>query len=274
MVLENIRECCVKMNCALELDKKIIGVKFLFNQSDYEAADARQVKHKLNYCVMVRLAMSGRAVKATGDDLACLAGARAIGLKEIDAFHKSGQSGKKLGLYHDMATAKSVRDSISYCDHNAYGILVRPLDEFDCEPDVVIIVTIPYNVMRIVQGYSYYYGMQANFKFAGNQAICSEATAYPYMNNDINVSMLCIGTRHRAAWQDDELAVAFPYNRFERITAGVMKTINCMDNNKKKKLIEAKLQENNINDFKIIYDHNYYDDIVTMYEEGLTTTMC
>jgi uncharacterized protein (DUF169 family) len=258
---EKLIEFVLKINCALELDKKIIGVKFLFNQSEYERADALQVKHKLNYCVMVRMAMSGRAVKATGDDLACLAGARAIGLKEIDAFHKSGQNGKRLGIYHDMATAKSVRDGMSYCDHNAFGIMVRPLDEYVYEPDVVIIVTNPYNVMRIVQGYSYYYGLQANFKMTGNQAICSEATAYPYISNNINVSMLCIGTRHRAGWKDDELAVAFPYNRFKMITAGVMGTVNSMDNNQKKKLIESKLKENNINDFNIKYDHNYYNDI-------------
>ncbi|MDA8440778.1 MAG: DUF169 domain-containing protein [Peptococcaceae bacterium] len=29
-----------------------------------------------------------------------------------------------------------------------------------------------------------------------NQALCSESRAYPYLSNDINVSVLCIGTRH------------------------------------------------------------------------------
>lgn len=258
-----LKRLIVNMNCALQLEKKIIGVKFLFDQNEYEAADAHPVKNKLNYCVMVRTAMAGKALKATGDNLACLAGARAIGLKDLDGYHKSGRNGKRLGLYHDMCTAKSVREGMSYCDHQAYGIMVKPLDEYDQEPDVVIMVSNPYNVMRIVQGYSYYYGLQANFKMSGNQAICSEATAYPYLSNDINVSMLCIGTRHRAGWSDDELAVAFPYNRFAKISTGVMETINIMDNNQKKTIITAKLRENNINDFQIIYDHNYYNDIST-----------
>jgi uncharacterized protein (DUF169 family) len=257
---ENLGKLVMKMNCALELERKIVGVKFLFSQEDYESADARPLKNKLNYCVMVKSAMAGAAVKATGDELACIAGARAIGLKEIDDFHKSGQNGKRLGLYRDMATAKKVRDGMSYCDHHAYGIMVKPLDEFAQEPDVVIIITNPYNVMRVVQAYSYYYGIQANYKMTGNQAVCSESTAYPYLNNDINVSMLCIGTRHRAGWNDNELAVAFPFNRLDKITEGLMQTINIMDNNQKKETIERKLHENNVYDFEIKYNHNYYQD--------------
>jgi uncharacterized protein (DUF169 family) len=252
----------MEVNCALELDRKIVGAKFLFSKEEYEAVDAKHVKNKLNYCVMVKLAMSGKALKATGDDLACIAGARAIGLKEIDDYHKSGQNGKRLGLYRDIATAKKARDGMSYCDHHAYGIMVKQLEEFNQEPDVVIVVTNPYNVMRIVQAYSYYYGMQTNYKMTGNQAICSESTAYPYLSNDINVSMLCIGTRHRAGWKDDELAVAFPFNRFDKITEGIMETVNIMDNNKKKEVIEKKLHENGVYDFEIRYNHNYYDDIL------------
>jgi uncharacterized protein (DUF169 family) len=170
---------------------------------------------------MVRLATQGNTVKASGDNLACLAGARALGLREIDEYHRSGQNGKKPGLYHDLATAKQARDGMSYCDHQAFGILVKPLEEYDSEPDVVIIVSNPYNIMRIVQGYSYYSGIQSAFKMTGNQAICSESTAYPYLSNDINVSLLCIGTRHKAGWNDHELAVGFPISLFHKIVDGI-----------------------------------------------------
>jgi len=259
MEKENVKKSMVKLNCALQLERKIIGVKFLFTKEAYDDADAKQVRYKLNYCVMAKLAMSGTALKAKGEDLACINGARAVGLMELDDYHRTGQNGKKLGLYCDMTTSKNARDAISYCDHKAYGIMVKPLEEFNEEPDIVIMVTNPYNVMRIIQGYSYFYSVNANYKMSGNQAICSEATAYPYLNNDINVSMLCIGTRHRAGWKDYELAVAFPFNRFQKISEGVMNTVNIMDNNEKKAIIEKKLRENNIEDFKIIYNYNYYN---------------
>lgn len=247
----------IKLNCALELERKLVGIKFLHTEEDYGLADAKQISTKMNYCVMVKMATKGVALKARGDDLSCLAGARALGLFEIDSIQRSGQIGKNLGLYHDMPTAKRTRDGMSYCDHNAYGVMVKPLEDYDEEPDIVIMIANPYNVMRLVQGYTYYYGIQSSFKMTGNQAICSESTAYPYLSNEINVSVLCIGTRHKAGWKDDELSISFPYNRFSKITDGIMNTLNIMENNANKKIVDKKLHESGI-DFEIEYDHNYY----------------
>jgi len=247
------------LHCALELDRKIVGIKFFFNEKDFQNAGAKQLTHKMNYCVMVKLATIGKALKAVGDDLACLAGARALGLKEIDNLHRSGQTGKKLGLYNDNPTSKNVRDGMSYCDHSAFGIMAKPLEMFTEEPDVAIIISNPYNIMRIIQGYSHYYGIKSTFKMTGNQAICSESTAYPYLSNDINTSMMCIGTRHKAGWSDNELSVSFPFSRFETIVDGIINTLNIMENNKKKEAIEKKMRGNGYTDFEIKYNHNYYD---------------
>jgi uncharacterized protein (DUF169 family) len=255
---EEFRARIIRLNCALDLARKAVGIKFLHTEEEYRLADAKPVTAPINYCVMVRLATQVRALKAIGNNLACLAGARALGLKEIDAYHRSGQNGKKLGLYHDMPTAKRTRDGMSYCDHQAFGIMVKPLEDYDSEPDVVIMVSHPYNIMRIVQGYSYYSGIQSAFKMTGNQAICSESTAYPYLSKDINVSLLCIGTRHKAGWGDHELAVGFPISLFNKIVDGVMNTVNIMEDNQKKKVIEKKLLENEIDDLEIKYDSNYY----------------
>ena len=255
---EDFRARIRKLNCALDLERKAVGIQFLHTEQDYNSADGKAITVPMNYCVMVRLATQGKALKARGDNLACLAGARALGLKEIDAYHRSGQNGKKLGLYHDMPTAKRTRDEMSYCDHQAYGIMVKPLEDYDREPDVVIMVSSPYNIMRIVQGYSYYNGIQSAFKMTGNQAICSESTAYPYLNNNINVSLLCTGTRHIAGWSDHELSVGFSIGLFNKIVDGIMNTVNIMDNNQKKEVIEKKLRENNMDDLKMKYDFNYY----------------
>lgn len=259
MDITSLRQAIINLNCALELESKIVAIKFLFTEEDFNQADAKHITSKMNYCVMVKLATMGRSLKAKGDDLACEAGARALGLKPIDDYNKSGQSGKKLGLYNDMTTSKSARDAMSYCDHKAYGIMVKPLEEYEDDPDVIIIVTSPYNAMRIIQGYSYFNGIHSTFKMSGNQAICSESTAFPYLSNGINTSLLCIGTRHKAGWKDNELSVSFPFNSFFKITEGVMNTINIMDSNAKKEIIEKKLHENAIDNFHIKYNFNYYN---------------
>lgn len=255
---EETRQAVTRMNCALALDRRIVGVRFLHDQSEYEAAEAKQVSRNLNYCVMVQMAMAGKALKATGDNLACPGGARALGFLTLDDYLKSGRHLRNLGLYHDLGTAKSVMDHMTCLDHRPHGFVLKPLEEFHQEPDVVIIVSSPYNVMRIVQGYSHYQGIQVNYKMVGNQAICSEVTAYPYLNNDINVSLLCIGTRHQAGWKDHEMAVGFPFNRFVRITQGVMDTLNIMESDANKKVIARKLSDSGIADFEVKYGCNYY----------------
>lgn len=254
------REFAVKqLNCALELQRQIVGVKFLFSDAEFQEARARHIPHPMNYCVMVKVAMGGAALKATGADLACLAGGRALGLVEMDELHRSGRIGRNLGLYANLSTAKNVRDRMSYCTHKTHGVMVKPLADYDNEvPDVVLIVSSAYNVMRIVQGHAYYYGLRPASQLAGNQAICSESTALPYMADDINVSLLCIGTRHKAGWTDNELAVGIAFSRFQTVVQGVMETINIMDANEKKAVIERKLKDAGISYPQIQYDCNYY----------------
>ena len=58
--------------------------------------------------------------------------------------------------------------------------MVRPLEDFTEAPDVVIIVSYPRNIMRLIQGYTYHFGTAQGIKMVGNQAICAEATAHPY----------------------------------------------------------------------------------------------
>jgi len=112
--------------------------------------------------------------------------------------------------------------------------------------------------MRIIQGYSHIYGYNTSYKMVGNQAICSEATAYPLESNNINVSLLCSGTRFMGGWGDDEMVVGIPFNRYLSVIDGVYATINPIEPNEKKAEIEAKLKEHNRTDLEIEYDKNYY----------------
>ena len=76
--------------------------------------------------------------------------------------------------------------------------------------DVVQIISNPYNYMRIVQGYAYYNGEPKSISILGNQAVCHKCTACPYVLKDINISLICIGTRHRAGLRDEDMLVGIP----------------------------------------------------------------
>ncbi|OPY81196.1 MAG: hypothetical protein A4E64_00048 [Syntrophorhabdus sp. PtaU1.Bin058] len=246
------------MNCALKLDRKIVGVKFLFDEEGFAKADAKRLTGKMAYCVMVRTAMTGKRLKATVKNFGCMGGARALGMVELDEMSLSGRYYQKLGLYRDLATSKDVHRKMTFCRHRPYGVMVKPVEEYDEEPDVVLIATNPYNGMRIVQGYTHMFGFNTSLKMAGNQAICSECTAFPFESNDINVSLMCAGTRFKAKWDDGELAIGFPFNRFLSIVRGVHATLNLTEPNEKKTEIEARCHALNRKATIIEYNKNYW----------------
>lgn len=262
MKIERIQDAVTIMNCALQLERNIVGVKFLFTKEDFENADGKTIKNKMNYCVTTRLAMSGYSFKVTAENIKCIAGARALGLMDVDEYYTSGKRTLSLGIYNDLDTAKNISRNMTYCKHKVYGVLVQPLQNYlNQDPDVVIVASNPYNAMRIIQGYSYYYGTYSSFKMTGNQAICSECTAVPFETDNINISMLCIGTRHQAGFNDNELGIGIPFGKFFKVVQGVFNTINPMESNDKKKNIEEKLKNNNIKDGTIKYNSNYYLNI-------------
>lgn len=253
-----IKQAVIKANCALELDRKIVGMKFLFTDEEYRQANAKPINAQIHYCVMVKTAMSGTGIKAAANNFGCPGSARALGMMELEERFISGRHYHGLGLYQDLITAKSVRNNMTLCQHKAHGVMIKPLEEFDQEPDIVLVVTNPYNAMRLVQGYTFIYGLHTSYKMSGNQALCSECTAYPFESNNINVSMLCGGTRNKAGWGDEELGIGIPYNRFLAMIDGVYKTVNAIEPNHHKSRIEAKLKRNELHDLEIEYDKNYF----------------
>ena len=256
--MQNVKSAVTKANCALKLDRKIVGVKFLFTQEEFNSAEAKKLEVKMPYCVMVKLGMGGRAVKATLDNFGCLSSARALGILEVEELVSSGRHYRKSGLYQDLITSKNVFNNMTMCKHKAYGIMIKPVEEYEEAPDVVLIITKPYNAMRIIQGYTHIYGCNTAFKMVGNQAVCSECTAYPFESNNINVSLLCSGTRFMGGWDDEEMGIGIPFNRFISVIEGVYATLNPTEPNKKKSEIESRLKEQDSIDLEMEYDKNYY----------------
>ena len=151
-------------------------------------------------------------------------------------------------------------DHIVILDDKIYGVMLEPLEYFNDSPDVVIIIANSYNTMRILQGYGYEYGTFSNFRLAGMQALCSETTAYPFKNKNINISMMCAGTRQNCKWGRDEISIGFPFDRFAAIVNGVNMTINPLERDGDKKRIEENMKRTGKNVVVIEYGKNYDTD--------------
>ena len=247
-----------RLQCALDLKRKAVGVRFLFSKEEYEASPAASFQGKMPYCCLVRVCMNGYARKANLDNFGCLSAARAFGIVEAADDWISGQSYAQKGMYRNLGTAKKVVNHTTCVRQKAYGIEVMPVEQFQQEPHVVILATTPYNMMRLVQGYTYMFGTYSNYKIIGNQALCSECTAYPFESNEINLSVMCSGTRYMAGWGKEEMGMGIPYHLFPQMIEGLWKTMDIMEKDEDKKRILQRAKELGFEDLELHLGQNYF----------------
>ena len=243
-------EALGKLSACLQLDRKAVGVRFLFTKEEYDACPVPVAKAKMAYCVMVKIASGGVRLKADLSLFGCGGATRALGLEPPSPGFLAGAEYLDFGLYQDLATAKDAARHITLCNHKLHGVMLQPLSDFteDYPPHVVLLVTNTYNAMRLVQAYTYKFGTYDGFKMAGNQALCAECTAYPFESNAINLSMLCAGTRYLAGWKDTELAIGLPYARFLEVCDGLYQSANGAEGDQRKAVIRQELAQRQLPD--------------------------
>lgn len=251
----NLKESSDKLMAYLDLDRKPVGVKFLKTKEDYDIFDADTRENKVTYCNSVHLASKGQRLKLTDAHQACGKGAVAVGLRDEPEPMANGKARFKFGAYDSLETSKDVAKKMDFIKEKYYGYAVMPLDEFKENPDVVIVISGSYNVMRLIQGYAYKHGNTAKINTVGLQALCRDLTSYVYNQDTINISFLCPGTRLVANWKENELGFATSFSHWYDIVEGIIETTNPFERDKNKKKISDKLSDDEKD--KIIFGKNY-----------------
>lgn len=249
MKSQNIKRASTVLN----LQKNIIGLKFVDLKSEFEASELQAPKKNGPLCYHLREALDGNIFKVADDNLTCEYAKYALGFDEPDKTILEGRSYEYCGLYESKGIARQIVSSMKYLDHEIYGIEVGPLELMD-DSDIVIIIDFAETIMRVVQGYAYKLGTPDNLNFFGNQAACADLVSKPYDNNDINVSLMCRGMRANGRFEKGEMAAAFPINMFDTVVEGIVATVNPVSNQKEKKRI---LNELGSQDLGTELDMNY-----------------
>jgi uncharacterized protein (DUF169 family) len=230
-----------RLDKALGLKRKIVGVRFLYFKTEYESLEIEEYGKKTSYCMMIQKAMAGGHFKAFSENFACRCALEALGLdKEMECV-ESGERYYSIKLYESRAVAKAVTKDISRIRQRIYGIESGPLEEME-EADVALFMVNAYQLMRVVEGYSYKYGIPKHLCMAGNQGVCADLTASPFEKNDLNFSVLCAGTRKMCSWQDDEMGVGIPIQQLSPLTEGIIETLNYIEYPERKKAIRQRIQ--------------------------------
>lgn len=247
----------------LDLDRKPVGVKFFFDKDEFENFDIPQRDRKITYCNSVQLASKGSSMKLSKENQGCPNGAMALKMKDIPEPMANGKGRFNKNIYDSLEISKSISDEMLFLEKEPAGIVVMPLENYKENPDVVIVVGSSYNVMRMIQGHAYFNGYTSNLRTVGLQAVCQDLTTYPYNTQDINITLLCPGTRLVADWQTDEIGIGIPFNKWYEIVKGVKETTNPFERNAKKEGIEKRLKEHGLDSSGINFDENYDDGSYT-----------
>lgn len=243
----------------LDLDRKPVGVKFLFTKEEFDRFEVDQRDRKVTYCNSVQLASKGKSMKLTKANQGCPNGAMALKFIDVPPPIASGQGRFNKGIYKSVEVSKSVSDAMLFMEEAPYGIAVMPLEAYTVDPDVVIVVSKAYNIMRLIQGNGYECGYTNNLRSVGLQAVCQDLTTYPYRTGDINITLLCPGTRLVADWELDEIGMGIPFAKWFQIVEGVKQTTNPFERDAKKKGIIKRLQERGLDASEVKLNSNYDD---------------
>ena len=102
-----------------------------------------------------------------------------------------------------------------------YATIYAPLEKTPFDPDVVIVVTSPRNMLKLAQASLFRLGGRIHAGLAGIQSVCSDATAQTYLTGAPNFSLGCDGSRRYSGIADDELVMGFPAELLPEIADAV-----------------------------------------------------
>lgn len=249
-------------------DRRIIGVSFIKDEHTYQNEKASESTHQLFFCIMVKVAASGKGIKVKKEHFYCTAAAKVLGFADVSEEIRSGQSFYERGMYESRKAAALIGNNIPYLQHTPYGMVIKPLEEFETPPDIVIIVSNAYTAMRIVQGYSYKYGHNQEISMTGMGGMCTELMARAYYNQNMNVSLLCSNTRFSGNWRDDELGIAMPGSMFKEVARGVLETMNLFEPDYKKREIIERAKKQDVK-LDVELGGNYYNSCLGVTKMGV-----
>lgn len=244
-----------RVSKALGLENKILGLRFLVLEKEYN--DSLAEEHEgLSLCSLVKLACRGKSVKCNASTIGCDDAAYAMGLKEVPEYAYSGRKEYEDRKYLSKSIAFQVQNEKKYIPQKIYGAIISPLEEIE-NPDLVIVIATAKDMMRLTQGYSRYYGVNKNLLSIGVQGICSELVSKPFMNNDLNVSLLSNCCRKLTDFSAGCMGASFPIHLAENIFKGILETVNLTENNIPKKKILERLDSPDELGFEIVMNYDY-----------------
>ncbi|CAJ36012.1 DUF169 domain-containing protein [Methanocella arvoryzae] len=220
--MSTYEELSSKLKSILALKGSPVAVKLVRSKEEVPAGIV-ELGEKVRHCEMVQKARAGEVFYAPKEKHACAGGASALGLMETPANIRSGDFYFSLGRFSTKNAAKRTVDEVPRLDEQYYATVYAPLEKAAFQPDAIVIIGNPKQLLRIAQANIYGSGGRNFIDFSGIQSVCSDAVAEPILTGEICASFGCNGSRKNAKIEDDELIAGIPVEKLESTVAALEK---------------------------------------------------
>lgn len=239
---------------ALGLEREVIAFKFIPYKEEFDSSNSLIINS--SFAEAVDKASLGNTYKMNFDTLTNDYDAYLLGLKQPPWEVLCGYDDYKLGKYSSYSIANSVAKARKYPNHLMYGAEIGPIDSIE-SPDLIIFICDAKTVMRIIQGYTRYYGVAKNLSTTATDGLVVDLISKVLSNNDINYSLFNKQDREDGNYLPGEMGVSIPANMLDSVIRGVLETVNLTENNKPKREILKRLDNPTELGFEIIMNYDY-----------------
>lgn len=202
-----------------------VGVK-IYSSGDRYSGKVKVKDKNINICQQIAYSRYYNwSTYITAEYSFCVLGSSCCGL--IDTPERVLEGDVNCNIYQkDKAAAAEMQKNMPRVDFHADGVLtyslIKPLEGI--VPDSVVIYANSAQTMRFIQAFLYQEGGEFSMKSSGDAGVCSRGVAEVINTRQPVVEIPCLGDRRFAMTQDHEIVVAFPYEKIEEISEGLLET--------------------------------------------------
>ena len=212
--MKTIQSNSKKAQQILGLTTSLVGVKFLFSESEIPSGIEKLTGHR--YCQALMKARHGAHVILDAEGIACPAAAAAFGFKQLPDGLKTGKGLVGFGIVDEESTGKAMFEGMTILPQGKLKALyLFPLETATIEPDIVVVEDETEKLMWFaLANLNINGGHRVDSSTAILQATCVDATLIPYVEQKFNMSMGCYGCRDATDICPNETVLGFPYKDF------------------------------------------------------------
>ncbi len=220
-MIQEIEELSRALKGILKLKYPPVAVKFLGRKDDHTipVRFKKPLQPFGSYCLALQSAFKGKSHILTQEDMKCPVGLSTLGFKGLSpkALERWRQGNHYLRESQDFSK-KGMSGTVKLHAGQTHALALSPLDKAILGYDVVLFAVNAEQAIGLVLAERYRQKGRVSFSMnPGFQGICGDVTAFPYLQQDLNLTLGGIQDRQNLKSAPNEIFLGIPAKSLEKM---------------------------------------------------------